>query len=222
MIERDVLVDYYSRRANEYDRIYERPERQGSLAELRELVADWTVGERVLELACGTGYWTEVMARQALHVLATDTNAAVLQLASARDYPPDRVHVRPADAYVPDAIPGDFTLVFAGFWVSHIRRHRLAEFLGRVHQRVGAGAGGTVVLVDNRFVEGSNTPISRTDEHGNTMQKRRLTTGDEFEIVKNFLGEADLRVAAGAAAVDFEYRDLRYFWAARYGVRGDA
>lgn len=217
MESRDTLVDYYSRRAREYDRIYEKPERQEALAELRTLVEGWTDGESVLELACGTGYWTEVMARRAASVLATDTNATVLQLARERSDREGCVEVRPADAFAPESIPGAFTCAFAGFWVSHLRRDGTGKFLNRLHRRLGPGA--TVVLLDNRFVEGSNTPISRTDEYGNTMQMRTLATGDEFEIVKNFLEEDDVRIAAGADATDLEFHDLRYFWAVRYRLR---
>ena len=50
------LVDYYSRRAREYERIYHKPERQDDLGALRRLVAERLVDRDVLEIACGTGY----------------------------------------------------------------------------------------------------------------------------------------------------------------------
>ncbi|HEY6168738.1 MAG TPA: class I SAM-dependent methyltransferase, partial [Verrucomicrobiae bacterium] len=55
------LAEYYARRAGEYERIYAKPERQADLAALRARLAEAFRGRRVLEIACGTGYWTEVI-----------------------------------------------------------------------------------------------------------------------------------------------------------------
>ena len=46
--------------------------------------------------------------------------------------------------------------------------------------------GATVVIVDNNYVEGSNHRITRTDEKGNTYQRRCLADGREWEVRKNF------------------------------------
>ena len=56
-------TNYYRDRAQEYEQIYYRdnPERRQEIADevarLQKLVA----GKKVLELACGTGYWTAAM-----------------------------------------------------------------------------------------------------------------------------------------------------------------
>lgn len=52
------LTAYYAKRAAQYERIYARPERQAELAALRMRVAGLCAGKKVLEIACGTGYWT--------------------------------------------------------------------------------------------------------------------------------------------------------------------
>ena len=70
----DSLAGYYARRAKEYERIYAKPERQTDLAKLRSILQPAFAGANVLELACGTGYWTAVMATSAASVLATDIN----------------------------------------------------------------------------------------------------------------------------------------------------
>jgi hypothetical protein len=51
--------------------------------------------------------------------------------------------------------------------------------------------GAKVVIMDNRFVQGSNTPISRRDEFGNTYQFRSLSDGTSYEILKNFPKKED-------------------------------
>jgi hypothetical protein len=55
MTERD-LQTYYRLRAPEYDRLYERPERQDDIGAIADWLATGVVGRRVLELAAGTGY----------------------------------------------------------------------------------------------------------------------------------------------------------------------
>ena len=52
------MIQYYARRAAEYDHVYALPHWQLGLARLRALVARVFAGRRVLEVACGTGYWT--------------------------------------------------------------------------------------------------------------------------------------------------------------------
>ena len=85
------LTIYYAARANEYERIYYKPERQTDLARLRELIPAYFAGRRVLEIACGTGYWTQFIAQRALKVTATDINPETLAVARAKDIPAGRV-----------------------------------------------------------------------------------------------------------------------------------
>ena len=86
MSEKTDLVDYYAKRANEYERIYQKPERQKDLANLRKLFRQAFAGHSVLEIACGTGYWTQVVAETAKSITATDINDDVLQIARAKNY----------------------------------------------------------------------------------------------------------------------------------------
>jgi demethylmenaquinone methyltransferase/2-methoxy-6-polyprenyl-1,4-benzoquinol methylase len=94
----DSLLDYYDKRALEYEGIYAKPERQADLAALKNLLQATLAGHRVLELACGTGYWTSMIAETAECVLATDANQSVLQLAWEKKLPPDKVVFQQADA----------------------------------------------------------------------------------------------------------------------------
>jgi len=209
------LVDYYSRRAREYDCIYERPERAEDLAALRRSVADWLRGRRVLEIACGTGWWTAVVAPVARSIVATDASTEVLEVARERLRGDERVTFRAADAFALDRVAGDFDAALAGFWISHVDRGELRGWLGALHARLGPGA--RVVLFDNRFVAGSSTPVSRRDDDGNTFQVRRLASGEETEIRKNFLEEPELR-ALLAATVDPQFRISEFYWAVCYTV----
>ena len=123
------LAQYYAVNAATYDAGYDTEEFQDDLEELHERVEDLLAGHKVLELACGTGYWTETLAGVAESVLATDINPAMLTLAEARELDDEVVEFRLADALaLPDDL-GSFTACFAGFWWSHVKREQQEAFL---------------------------------------------------------------------------------------------
>jgi demethylmenaquinone methyltransferase/2-methoxy-6-polyprenyl-1,4-benzoquinol methylase len=217
MDDRQQLATYYSARATEYERIYAKPERQADLATLKQRVASYFEDRTVLEIAAGTGYWTAIIAPRAASVLATDLSAAVLDVARAKSIPAANLRFQIADAFELDRVPGRFDACFAGFWWSHLTRAQIPSFLDGLHRRLEPGA--RVLILDNRYVEGSSTPIARTDAHGNTYQRRTLDDGTTHEVLKNFPSPAELREqlrAAGGHGV--EVTELPYYWYATYEV----
>jgi ubiquinone/menaquinone biosynthesis C-methylase UbiE len=213
------LVDYYRQRAKEYEQVYAKPERQADLAALKELVAREMAGHQLLEIACGTGYWTQVCAPEARSVLAVDLAEETLEIARAKEFPFGKVRFGLADAYHLEDVPGAFTAGLACFWWSHIPRGRVPAFLDGWHRRLGAGA--RVLLLDNRFVAGSSTPISRRDAAGNTYQARKRTDGSSQEVLKNFPTAQELLEALGGLALDPRITEFPYYWCLSYRVRLD-
>jgi SAM-dependent methyltransferase len=210
------LVDYYGRRAAEYEAIYAKPERQADLGRVRAWLREELAGNRILEIACGTGYWTAWLAPVAAAIVATDASSDVLAIARAKTYPPGRVRFEQADAYALASVPGRFTAAFAGFWYSHVPRERRAAFLANVHARLGSA--GRVVLLDNRYVEGSSTPIAHRDAAGNTFQRRRLADGGVYEVLKNFPARAELEAVLQPSARGLSVVELEYYWGASYTI----
>lgn len=210
------LLEYYRRRAREYERIYEKPERQADLAVLRERIPRELADRSVLEIACGTGYWTQVCAPAVRSILAVDLAEETLDLACAKDYAFGKVRFGRADAYHLEDVAGTFDAGLAAFWWSHIPRRRIPEFLAGWHRRLGSGA--RVVLLDNRYVEGSSTPLSRTDETGDTYQLRKLADGTAHEVLKNFPESHELERVLGTSATAFDWIELPYYWVALYTV----
>ena len=213
----DSMVGYYADRAREYERIYAKPERQEDLQRLRHFVQRTFVGARVLEIACGTGYWTQIIARSAASVVATDINEAVLAVARAKHINPQRVTFLKEDAYAPPTRREHFTGALAAFWWSHVPRAKLRSFLARFHRRFSPGA--RIVFVDNAYVEGSSTPISRTDQFDDTYQLRKLNNGSTHEVLKNFPTESELRAAVDGVALQVQVELLRYYWILNYVLK---
>ena len=156
------LIDYYAKRANEYERIYQKPERQADMAALRKLCAQSLAGEDVL----------------------------------AKD---------------------NFTAGMAMHWWSHLRKSEIENFLDGYHRVFRPGA--LLVFMDNRFVGGSSTPISRTDNEGNTYQLRRLEDGTEHEVLKNFPSENEIKKVLAGFATEIRWTELPYYWFLTYRLK---
>src|SRR4051812_47324167 len=78
------LQAYYAARANEYDKIYDKPERQADLRLIERWLPALLSGKTVLEVACGTGYWTRLIAPAASSVVAIDSAPETLRIAEQR------------------------------------------------------------------------------------------------------------------------------------------
>jgi ubiquinone/menaquinone biosynthesis C-methylase UbiE len=216
MNDKEGMEAYYAKRAAEYERIYAKPERQTDLAALTELVSKGLTNHNVLEIACGTGWWTERYAPAAAKVYATDVNEEVLAVARSKSCPPGRVEFAVADAFDAAAIPGDFDAVFAGFWWSHLEHAAIPAFLAQLHRRLAGAGKARFIFLDNRYVAGSSTPVAETDAAGNTWQLRKLDDGSTHRVLKNFPDEKQLRAAVGSEAKTVKMTQTQYFWLLEY------
>lgn len=204
----ETLAKYYAVHANDYEGVYLKPERQADLAALKTRLAEVLRGHKVLEIACGTGYWTEAFASSAASVHATDLNPGMLALAQARGL--SGVSFAQADAFDLPSAPGAYTAVFAGFWWSHVKKEEQDAFLAQLRAKLGKDV--LLVLMDNCYVDGSSLPIARTDMEGNTYQFRDTAGGERFEIVKNFLSDSQLRKKMADRVREIRIERSRYYW----------
>lgn len=218
------MEKYYAERAPYYERVYHKPERQEDLLKLKEMVAAPLRGKTVLEVACGTGYWTEIVSKEARFILAMDVNEEVLAVARKKPISDGKVEFARADAYELPATTHQFDAALVGFWWSHVPKQRLKAFLQGLHSRIATGS--TVVIFDNAYVEGNSTPLSRVDSdrnpvseqdsNGNTYQTRLLDDGSSYQIVKNYPTEEELRRTLKDLATNVEVRFLKYYWFLNY------
>lgn len=209
------MQDYYAARATEYDKVYAKPERQADLRRIEQWVLSVLAGRSVLEVACGTGYWTQFFAPQCARVVAVDSAPETIQVARSR-VPPGKVEFVVGDAY---SLPLQRTPLgagFAGFWWSHMPHARVGEFLRGFHAALEPGA--PVVLLDNRFVPGSSTPITERDADGNTYQTRLLSDGTSHRVLKNFPSKRELLATVSPFATGLRYHEWEYYWALEYAT----
>ena len=206
----DDLVDYYEARAGEYDDWYLRRGRyeRGPIhdaawnAEL-DAAGRWLdglpIGGRIVELAAGTGWWSPLLAAKG-ELSIYDAAEAPLDRARDRLLAHGlRAHIHTRDAWAePDR---QVDALFAGFWLSHIERDRLGEFLALARRWLREG--GTFAFIDSL-----PDPQSGAADHeapAADRSVRKLHDGREFEIVKVYYSPAELEAAlleAGFASAE--------------------
>ena len=160
----DTLVEYYSQRAPEYEEIYQRadPIRQAELGQIAAIIRQTFAKSRVLEVACGTGFWTKILVEIAENVVATDASTTMLDLAREKVGSHGAIRFEEADAYELAMVPGEFDAGLANFWLSHVPRARLERFLEQFHARLGSGA--IVFMADNMNVPGVGGKLMQSPE----------------------------------------------------------
>lgn len=203
-------AQFYAKIASNHDRIYDRPERQADLAAMRTQVAELLRGHSVLELACGTGYWTRIIAETADNIVATDINPEMIGMAQLRKLDPATVALRVADARDLPADLGEFTAVFIGFWWSHVKREEYERFLAQLKARVGKDV--LLVLLDDVYVEGSSETVARTDLEGNTYQIRTAPDGERYEIPKTYPSDSALRKKLASSVREIKIARNDHYW----------
>ncbi|MCW3107426.1 MAG: putative methyltransferase [Segetibacter sp.] len=210
------IISYYKDRAKEYETIYSKPERQGDLLLAAQLLQDIFTGKSVFEIACGTGYWTEIISKTAHSILATDINDTVIEVAKSKSYYPASVRFQIADIFAIHDLNKQESL-FGGFIWSHTHLQDLNSFIAIANSHVKIG--GTVVFIDNNYVEGSNLPVTETDNFGNTYQTRTLENGTVHKVIKNFPSESFIRQLLVDKVSDLNFINLQYYWILMYKVK---
>lgn len=212
-----MIKEYYGRRAKEYERIYlrEDPVRQTELAEIAQQMEVLFFRRDVLEVACGTGYWTERIAKNAKTITAVDLSEEALRVARQKNIKGD-VRFIQGDAYHLEEIQGNFNAGCANFWFSHIPKARINEFLKQFHERIGKGS--VVFLADNTYVEGVGGKLITKENDDNTYKVRALSDGTTYEIIKNYYSESELRSIFEPMSKGLKINIGECFWWVRYIV----
>jgi SAM-dependent methyltransferase len=194
------LVAYYQARAPEYDDWYLRRGRysHGAVHDAAwntelDTAGQWLdalpIRGEIVELAAGTGWWSPLLAEKG-ELSLYDAAEAPLERARERLVAHGlRAHLHVRDAWAPPDRHVD--ALFAGFWLSHVPRGRLEEFLALA--RAWLRPGGTFAFIDSlRDAQSGAADNPATNGDGSL---RRLADGREFRIVKVYYEPAELRAA---------------------------
>jgi ubiquinone/menaquinone biosynthesis C-methylase UbiE len=209
----DQTVEYYRKRAGEYDQIYFRdePARQAELAALYAISRRVLAGRCVIDLACGTGFWTKILSEMAVSITGLDINKTVMDLARDKRYLCPVSFVR-GDVYALPFAPGAFDGLAATFLLSHLKRQEMAWF--------GETAGRLVAPKTPAFACDNNPPseilseLIWDNERINSYRKRRLANGEEYLILKNYFTADELADRLGRWGKIEMLVFKNYYWGA--------
>lgn len=215
-MDKNPVIAYYDSIAAHYDNAAAEvaDEQLEDLDEAREQISTLLAGHRILELGCGSGAWTEVLAETAESIVATDASAAMLELAQMHGEDLDNVEYRLMDAL---ALPDDlgtgedkFTAVFLGGLWAHLTRKQQDDLLQTVKKRLGKDV--LLVLFDDNYVEGESAVTVRTDLLGNTHEFQLDADGKQHELVKNYPTDSALRKRVGVAGREIRVARWEFYW----------
>ncbi|MEI2579282.1 class I SAM-dependent methyltransferase [Scytonema sp. PRP1] len=193
-------ITYYSARAEEYDELFYRAGRYDRGEEINQRWfnevavvknALYQIGavENILELACGTGIWTQKLLKIGKHITALDASQEVIEI-NRRKLGAANVDYGLVDlfSWEPDA---EYDLVFFSFWLSHVPPTLVDSFFAKVYKSVRVG--GQVFILDSRFEPTSTAKNHILENNGDIYITRKLNNEQEFKIVKIFYQPEELR-----------------------------
>ncbi len=189
--------EYYRQRTSQYSDWAHRTGRYEEGAEpeafwfdeamiLIEALASSGLSGDVLEIASGTGIWTEELLRNAASVTALDSSPEMHERSRSRLVGNPKVRYVVADIYnwVPDM---SYDAVTFSFWLSHVPGSKLDDFVSKVARCLKLG--GRVFFADQRR-EGLTREVM--DHPSGEIARRSLIDGREFKIIKHFYSSEEI------------------------------
>lgn len=147
-----------------------------------------------LELACGTGLFTRLVAPRVDHMLALDGSSEVIAINRAR------VSDTNVEYAVQDLFEWQptrrFDLIFMSFWLSHVPDEHFDRFSSNV--RAGLTAGGVAYVIDSGWDTTSTAANHVYPDRAQGIATRKLNDGREFRVVKIFHDPRQLEQRLGA------------------------
>jgi len=178
-------------------------DRPKSPTEDERVVRDLGLSGEVLELACGTGAWTQHLASVADSVVAVDVAAEMIEFARPKIATSNVTFVQ-ADVFTWS--PGRrFDAIFFAFWLSHVPPALFGSFWERLATMLGDG--GRVVAIDELHAR-RDLEKNLTTENGLPVARRQLRDGTHHRLVKVFYGADELRTALDHLGWRAEVRQL--------------
>jgi SAM-dependent methyltransferase len=185
-------IQYYRERASEYDEWFFRQGRYDrgenhrqqwffEVAEVEKALRDAIPSGDILELACGTGLWTQHLVPFATHLTAVDASPEAIALNQ------QRVASASVEYVVADLFnwtPNQqFDFIFFGFWLSHLPTEQLTPFWQMVKGSLKPN--GRVFFVDSRLTQES-TARNHAALNQQGYSERKLNDGRTYRVVKIF------------------------------------
>lgn len=195
-------VRYYRERAATYDLDMDWHSDEPELRKLLDPVEDWfadlPIRGQVLEIACGTGAWTQRLSARADRVHAIDVAPEMIERAREKVAGIGDVVFEVADVYEWQPLVA-YDTVFFSFLLTHVPPEMTSRFWQVVASSLADG--GTVAFVDA-------APHRQDEEEwlADGVARRTLRDGSEHRIVKVFPTPGEITEAMARQGLDATVR----------------
>ena len=159
---------------------------------------------RILEIACGTGWWTRELVVHCRKLTAVDSSPEVIALNRVKVHD-DRVEYIEADIFAWET-GSLFEFVFFGFWLSHVPDSHMERFLRLVERSLGAD--GRLFFVDTL----NPSALDRVPSTRENTTLRCLSDGREYQIVKVYYDPDELEGKLRMRGWKGEVRTTEHFF----------
>jgi ubiquinone/menaquinone biosynthesis C-methylase UbiE len=188
----DEMQSYYDERSSEYEQIYLRdnPPRRKEIDDEAQYIRSLCRNKNVLDLPCGTGYWTTRISQDADDIVASDCSPGMIVEAQKKEFGCPISFCRADINRLPFA-DRSFDIILLGFWFSHQPKQEQTKLFADLSRLVKEG--GLIWMIDNNAIaEGDISAIVDYDYAGNGYKYRELSDGRKFMILKNYFSEQEL------------------------------
>jgi 2-polyprenyl-3-methyl-5-hydroxy-6-metoxy-1,4-benzoquinol methylase len=194
-------IAYYRARSAEYDEWFYRKGRFNhgeeenriwftEAEQVREALHRIPPQKHILELAPGTGIWTQELIQLGEKITALDASPEMIAINKAKVHS-DKVTYLQTDLFKWQA-EQQYDMIFFGFWLSHVPPEMLDTFLQTVSHALKPN--GYFFMVDSKYKLSSTAKDQILPEDGATMQ-RSLNDGRHYQIIKIYYQSDDLQQA---------------------------
>jgi ubiquinone/menaquinone biosynthesis C-methylase UbiE len=191
------MFRYYDERASEYEEAYVLGTGTASIqnadvfhheAVLLTGVVERFARGRLVDLACGTGFWLQHYAARCSSVTLIDQSSRMLDMCRTKVAALDvghRVSIVQSDVFEHTFDQRAFDSALIGFLISHLTEDQERLLFARL--RTMLDSGGRFLILDSAYSPERarfNAKIER--------QQRRLNDGTQFEIYKRYIDRQDI------------------------------
>ncbi len=142
------------------------------------------LGEHVLELASGTGNWTQRIVKRVDRVTAIESSVEMVAVAIAKlGEESNKVRFVIKDIFDSE-MDATYDSVVFGFWISHVPRNRMAHFCSMVSKWLKPG--GQLFFIDDKAPMEVASMVQDESSQIDRYELRDTAQGGNYRIIKNY------------------------------------
>jgi ubiquinone/menaquinone biosynthesis C-methylase UbiE len=203
---------FSKRNPKESEQIHQRYQlaRQEEEAAIAQTIKEIFQDRQILEVGCGTGFWTEVVADVAKYILAIDNFPDRLAVALEKPISLQKVEFRIGNLETLSSMAKTFDGALVNFCFSHVPKAETAQFLRKLHEKLEPGA--AVVMVDNLYIPEMGEQLFTQPGKRDTFKIRSLSDSAKHQVVRNYYDAAKLQNLLGLRTTNLQIQEGKCFW----------